>query len=460
MTTLAQPLRQGRTGADVAGLTRSFGVASVVVLLGVASAWFVVKRATEAPSYLDDGGLLVDVGQRSRRTGIEMLLEQAEVAYAAGRILEPRFDSALYFYQSVLAEDPGHDAASRGVDRVVEWLRIELAAAREAGEAVREVALLTQIAELRPGDARARREAAAVRERHAAWQRFERAVAANDYDAAVAPYTVLEGLEGAESLAEAARERVLSRLISRARTAANQGDLDAAQAALTLAETWGLAPREAASLNEVITDAERHGGDRSLDATLAAAANALEAGRLLGPDSAWQLFQDVLAERPDHAGARAGVLEVRAALLQRIRAAVADEAFEALPALFADAERVGVDADERASLEREVEYREHLAAMRVGRFGEPFLVSDLELIAERAPVYPRVALARGMEGWVDLEFTVSAAGRVEDIQVLDSSGALFHQASIEAIEGYRFAPYLLHGRPVPVRAALRFNYRM
>ncbi len=460
MNARSEPVVPPRAKADLAGLTRSFGLASMVVLIGVASAWFVVKRAADAPVQLDDGDLLVDVGQRSQRTGIEMLLEQAEVAYAAGRILEPRFDSALYFYQSVLAEAPGHQAANRGVDRVVEWLRAELAAARETGEAVREVALLAQIAELLPEDASAEREAAAVRERHQAWQRFERAISANDVAAAVEPYRVLGEIEGAEALTEAARERVLARLVSRARTAANQGDLDAARAAVALAETWGLAERDRAELSAVIAGAERHDGDQSLETTLVAAVDALESGRLLGGDSAWRLFQDVLAEHPGHAGARAGVLEVRAALVQRIRAAIAANEFELLPTLFADAERIGVDADQRASLQREVEYREHLAAMRVGRFGDPFLVSELEVIDQQAPVYPRAAVARGIEGWVDLEFTVSAMGRVEDVRVVDSSAALFHQASIDAIEGYRFAPFLLHGRPVPVRAALRFNYRM
>ncbi|TVS10050.1 MAG: TonB family protein [Gammaproteobacteria bacterium] len=447
--------------ADAAGLMRSFGVASLVVLLGVAAAWFYVKRVGDAPVLFEDDMLFVETVERRRRSGVELLIEQGELAYAAGRILEPQFDSALYFYQAVLAEDAQHRDARLGLDRVIDWLRGELAAARAAEDLQREVAVTARIAELRPGDERAAREALIARRKLASWGQFEAALASGDISEAGAQYRELRALRGADAVADAGMERVVSTLVTQARIAANQGDVERAQSALDEAVEWGIDFETETSLNAIITEARTPVRDGAFEATLTAAVGALEEGRLMGgDDSAWELFQAVLREHPDHSGAHGGILEVRAALGARTREAIAAEQFDTIPQLLEDARRAGVSEDQRSALRRELEYREHVAAMRLGRYGEPFRVSDLEVITERAPVYPRAAMTRQIEGWVDLEFTVSAAGRVEDVHVRESSASVFHQTSIDAVEGYQFAPYLLHGRPVPVRAALRFNYRM
>ncbi len=460
MNMQAGTLPKAGATADAAGLMRSFGLASLVVVLGVASAWFVVKRVGDTTIMLEDDMLFVETTQRSRRSGVDLLIEQAELAYAAGRILEPQFDSALYFYQAVLAEDAQHRDARLGLERVIDWLRSELAAARAAENLQREVAVTARIADLRPGDEVASREALIARRKLNSWRQFEAALASGDIREAGARYRELRALQGADAVADAGMERAVASLVTQARAAANQGDVERAQAALDEAVEWGIDSETETSLNAMISEARTPVGDGAFEATLTAAVSALEDGRLMGSDSAWELFQSVLREHPDHSGAQGGILEVRSALRARLRDAMAAEQFDAVPELLEDARRAGVSEDERAALRQQLEYREHVAAMRLGRFGEPFRVSDLEVISERAPVYPRAAMTRQIEGWVDLEFTVSATGRVEDVHVLESSASLFHQASIDAVEGYQFAPYLLHGRPVPVRAAVRFNYRM
>lgn len=460
MSSQTRIMRAALDGGDGAGLTRSFGIASLLLLLGVGAAWLVVKRVGDEPLMIEDDMLFVTMEQRQRGGGVQMLIEQAELAYAAGRILAPSFDSALYFYQAVLAEDPQHVPARLGLDRVLEWLRGELVAARAGGDLSRAEAVAAQIAALRPDDAAAREQARQAGRAVALAQTAAAALQAGELAAAGRHYQELATIPGAEIVARQGVERSLAAWVTQARTAANRGDLDQARTAAAAAAELGADGPTRASLREVIAEAATQAGDRLLEVRLAAAARALETGRLLGTDSAWALYGSVLEQRPDHAGAQGGVAEVRKAMLARLNEAISAERFDSAVALAQQAEELGVAPADLRTAKEELAYRQHLAAMREGRFGPPMLVSEMELLSEQAPVYPRQAITRNLEGWVDLEFTVTAEGRVDEVVVLDASAAMFHAPSVEAIESYRFAPHRLHGRPVPVRAALRFNYRM
>lgn len=449
-------------GGDAPSLVRSFGIASLVVLLGVTAAWLVVKRSGEAPVVADDDMFVISSLERRRGGGASMLLDQAEMAYAAGRIVEPEFDSALYFYQAVLAEDPRHREARLGLDRVVEWLRSELAAAQRETDTAMAVAVAAQIAQLRPADEGAAAQWARLSDLYDLEQRAERALDARRYQAAGTAYLEMRELDPDSVVAAAGLERARSGLVTQVRAAVNRGDLESARNGLGQLAGFGIDSGTRNSLEEIIAEAMDRRGDRMLESRLAAATRALEAGRLLAPesDSAWVLFNAVLEEHPDHAGARAGLVEVGNALLERARDAITGGRFDAVPALIAQAESADVPEADIRALNRELEYHRYLADMRAGRYGEALQVSDLRILAQRTPSYPRGAVNRRLEGWVDVEFTVSTTGEVEDVLVSDSSAAVFHEASIEAIRGYRFEPHRMHGRPVPVRAALRFNYRL
>ncbi|MEJ2298682.1 MAG: TonB family protein [Woeseiaceae bacterium] len=54
-------------------------------------------------------------------------------------------------------------------------------------------------------------------------------------------------------------------------------------------------------------------------------------------------------------------------------------------------------------------------------------------IVRVAPVYPSRALSRGLEGFVDLSFTVTTAGTVKDPVVIQSTSKLFERAAIRAV---------------------------
>ncbi|MDX1515817.1 MAG: energy transducer TonB [Woeseiaceae bacterium] len=71
-------------------------------------------------------------------------------------------------------------------------------------------------------------------------------------------------------------------------------------------------------------------------------------------------------------------------------------------------------------------------------------------IVRVAPVYPARALSRGLEGYVDLEFTVTTAGTVRDPVVIFSTSSLFERAAIRAVMKFKYKPRVVDGVPVDV----------
>ncbi len=67
----------------------------------------------------------------------------------------------------------------------------------------------------------------------------------------------------------------------------------------------------------------------------------------------------------------------------------------------------------------------------------------------RAPTYPGAMLSSGIEGHVDISFTVDAQGFVRDPVVLDREGGhAFEKAAIDAVMAFRYAPKFEDGEPV------------
>ncbi len=71
-------------------------------------------------------------------------------------------------------------------------------------------------------------------------------------------------------------------------------------------------------------------------------------------------------------------------------------------------------------------------------------------IVRVAPVYPARALSRGLEGYVDLSFTVTTVGTVRDPVVLFSTSSLFERAAMRAVLKFKYKPRVVDGVPVDV----------
>ena len=71
-------------------------------------------------------------------------------------------------------------------------------------------------------------------------------------------------------------------------------------------------------------------------------------------------------------------------------------------------------------------------------------------IVRVAPVYPARALSRGIEGYVDMGFTVTTTGTVKDPVVLFSTSSLFDRAATRAVLKFKYKPRVVDGVPVDV----------
>lgn len=71
-------------------------------------------------------------------------------------------------------------------------------------------------------------------------------------------------------------------------------------------------------------------------------------------------------------------------------------------------------------------------------------------IVRVAPVYPARALARGIEGYVDMEFTVTTTGTVINPIVIFSTSGLFNRAAERAVLKFKYKPRVVDGQPVEV----------
>ncbi|NOR18656.1 MAG: TonB family protein [Xanthomonadales bacterium] len=71
---------------------------------------------------------------------------------------------------------------------------------------------------------------------------------------------------------------------------------------------------------------------------------------------------------------------------------------------------------------------------------------DIIPIVVIRPMYPREAAMRGQEGWVKIEFTITAIGTVKNPRVVDSNPPrVFNREAIRAILKWKFKPRVVNG---------------
>ena len=85
-----------------------------------------------------------------------------------------------------------------------------------------------------------------------------------------------------------------------------------------------------------------------------------------------------------------------------------------------------------------------------GPAGTSALEGDLIPLVQGLPVYPHTALRKGLEGYCDLEFTVTPLGAPTDVRVIYCTSSVFERSSIRAVLKFRYKPQVVNGVPVAV----------
>lgn len=82
--------------------------------------------------------------------------------------------------------------------------------------------------------------------------------------------------------------------------------------------------------------------------------------------------------------------------------------------------------------------------------------ADYMPLVKVAPIYPRRAAARGLSGWVLVRFTVTAAGSVKDVEVVESTDPIFERAAVQAAFKFKYKPRIVDGEAVEVTGVLHY----
>ena len=75
------------------------------------------------------------------------------------------------------------------------------------------------------------------------------------------------------------------------------------------------------------------------------------------------------------------------------------------------------------------------------------------------PIYPPRADQLGIEGSVEVEFIINAAGRAERIRIVRATPAgYFENSVVKAVESSKFKPAVLDGEPVAVKVVTTYGF--
>jgi protein TonB len=85
------------------------------------------------------------------------------------------------------------------------------------------------------------------------------------------------------------------------------------------------------------------------------------------------------------------------------------------------------------------------------------VLSEAQLLTRVEPVYPRIALATGVQGEVKLHAIIARDGRIMSLNLISGHPLLAHAAE-DAVSQWRYRPYYLNGEPVEVETFITVHF--
>ncbi len=442
------------------------------------------------------------------------VLTRADAALASGALVAPPGESAAELYRQALAQAPGNTRAIAGLDAIVDRIVGDAEQAISDGR-IDEAARLVDIARgvradhprvaylaTRIDKERERAVLTAARQA-AASGNLDRAMSVLDsgpaagseligatrrelqqreVDARVASLLALADermksgallepagdsaryyIESVRALAPdhaglaPAEEALRAALTGAARQAISTGDFTAAEHWISAAEASQVARPETTALRRELQAAQITRRSDDLAALAARFGERLQRQQLLEPaaDSARAAYLAMRAIDPGHPSTLAARDALGRELLAASRSALARADADGAERYVAEAEAIGIPGSEISNAKRDI------ATLRAEERAATTVVSAGRLKRTRTvePRYPADARARGITGWVDLEFTVTPKGSVTDLRVTGASPpAVFDESAQESVARWRFEPVLRNGVAVAQRARLRVRF--
>jgi TonB family protein len=485
----------------------TYGALAAGLLVVIGGIWFGVKQLTGEPaaappavpsaSSTDQPG-----GVPDKPDPVQAELALALEAFNQGKLLEPAGESALDYYRSALALEPRSDAAKAGIRSVADKIlaRAETAlTAEKLEEAIRNIELARDIDSTHPRLAFMDTQIGRERERlklslaqevgnrvrtlvNTATDRMDSGrllmPSGNTASDAILEARRLDPTD--PTVAQTIRE-LTNQLIDEARKSVTAGRLDDAQSYISAARRLGSAGSALAMVERALADASRAaaasgsapaatvarrnpatpsaaGAGPNVDGFIAEARQRLNEGKLIDPAGA--SAKDAIVALRDAAPTRPEVEELSRTLSNRLinssKQAAAAKAYERAAQLLTASREIGARYNESAIAQAE---RELLAAREQSTQQNVVSAATLTRLKTVNPVYPESARKRGIEGWVELAFTVQPNGSVDEVEVRNASPAdIFDESAVRAIRQWRFEPVVRNGEKVPQRALVRLRF--
>ena len=86
------------------------------------------------------------------------------------------------------------------------------------------------------------------------------------------------------------------------------------------------------------------------------------------------------------------------------------------------------------------------------------ILSEGQLVNRVEPVYPHIAAISGIQGQVKLHAIIGRDGRIQSLSAI-SGHPLLLRAALDAVEQWRYRPYVLNGEAVEVETLITVNFK-
>jgi TonB family C-terminal domain len=261
----------------------------------------------------------------------------------------------------------------------------------------------------------------------------------------------------------AAQRDLIERIIAKARTALEAGNAEEG-------ERWAAAARESGASSAAVESLQREVQRVRMVAQAEELARLsqlfnerLARNQLLEPwgDSAKFYLTSLVESDADHPSTLLARQLLGTRLIEEARGALARGDFADVQRWIAEAREVGAPQATLVAIERELDTARTQLQPQSQPRQDVVSAAALERVRYVAPVYPQVARERGVEGWVELMFTVRTDGSVADVVVTESEpSGTFDRAAIDALRRWRYRPMEVDGRPVEQRARIRLRFEL
>jgi protein TonB len=265
---------------------------------------------------------------------------------------------------------------------------------------------------------------------------------------------------------EAQNQEFIKRSMQAARGAIEQRRYGEADRYLTELRNCGATGQGLAALQHDLTAARSQPVHEKSDQPqfLDLARSRLAQGNVTEPenDNAFYYVSQLRTVDPQNAGLPQMVSAVQQKMVERSRQALDAGDLVRAETMLRQARSLGDSADVDALNGRllEAKLKADGAAASPGNLQE-VAENSLTRLKPLQLDYPRRALTRNIEGWVEISYTVTPKGKVVDVKALHAEPAgFFESAATDAALHLTYKPFIKDGTPIAVTTKIRVAFRL